>query len=160
VNIIVGFDPGLSGGIAFISPVGLLAEPMPVTKEGLDLVALRHLLEPIQTEIRMAFIERIHAVQMGSKSSMLSFGCGYGMIQGLLAGLQIPFELVRPTVWCKTMHSGVDADMKPKDKSLVVARRIFPKESFLASERSKKPHDGMIDAALIAEFGRRKLGGI
>ncbi len=42
-----------------------------------------------------------------------------------------------------------------KAMSLVAAQRIFPNESFLATERSSVPHDGLVDAALICEFGKR-----
>ena len=40
-----------------------------------------------------------------------------------------------------------------KATSLNAARRIFPGETFLATPRSKKPHDGLVDAALIAYVG-------
>jgi hypothetical protein len=37
-----------------------------------------------------------------------------------------------------------------------LARRLWPDESFFATERCKTPHDGLVDAALIAEYARRK----
>jgi len=33
------------------------------------------------------------------------------------------------------------------------ARQLWPDESFLATAKSKKPHEGLIDAALIAYYG-------
>ena len=43
-----------------------------------------------------------------------------------------------------------------KAAALNVAKQIFPAETWLKSERCTKPHDGMIDAALLAEYGRRE----
>jgi len=37
-----------------------------------------------------------------------------------------------------------------------LAKRLWPEETFLASKRSKIPHSGMVDAALVAEFYRRR----
>jgi hypothetical protein len=41
--------------------------------------------------------------------------------------------------------------------ALIAAKRLFPNESFLATEKSKKPHDGMVDSTLICEWGRRRV---
>ena len=49
----------------------------------------------------------------------------------------------------------------PKGQSKTMARakaaELWPDENWLATDRSTTTHDGLIDAALIAEFGRRKL---
>jgi hypothetical protein len=38
------------------------------------------------------------------------------------------------------------------------ARRLFPRVSLLASDKCSVSHDGMVDALLIAEYGRRVSG--
>ena len=38
--------------------------------------------------------------------------------------------------------------------SLIAAKRLFPNVNFTATERSKKDHDGAIDACLIARYGQ------
>jgi len=47
---------------------------------------------------------------------------------------------------------------KGQAKALAKAKvaELWPDESWLPSERASVPHDGLIDAALIAEYGRRK----
>jgi hypothetical protein len=35
--------------------------------------------------------------------------------------------------------------------------RLFPKEDFRATPKSRTPHEGLMDAALMAEFGRREM---
>lgn len=43
--------------------------------------------------------------------------------------------------------------------SIKKAQELFPDVSLLASDRCKRPHDGLADALLIAEYGRRRLVG-
>jgi hypothetical protein len=43
-----------------------------------------------------------------------------------------------------------------KEYALKAVREIFPDVKFHATKRSKVPHDGMYESALIAEYGRRK----
>jgi len=44
-----------------------------------------------------------------------------------------------------------------KAMSKSAAQRLFPKESFLKTKRCTVMHDGLTDAALIAEYIRRKI---
>jgi hypothetical protein len=44
-----------------------------------------------------------------------------------------------------------------KATSLIAAKRLFPDEKFLATTRSKVPHNGVIDAVLIGEYCRRNF---
>jgi hypothetical protein len=43
-----------------------------------------------------------------------------------------------------------------KPAALSKARQLWPGETWLATARSSKPHEGLIDAALIAEWARRQ----
>jgi hypothetical protein len=42
-----------------------------------------------------------------------------------------------------------------KAAALKVANELWPSETWLPNERCRVPHDGMVDAALIAEYARR-----
>ena len=42
--------------------------------------------------------------------------------------------------------------------SITAATRLWPTETFLPTPRCTKISDGMTDAALIAEYGRRAIG--
>jgi hypothetical protein len=58
--------------------------------------------------------------------------------------------------WTKPkMPEGMKFDTKAA--ALNQANQLWPDNDWTATKRSRKPHDGMIDAALIAEAGRRKL---
>ena len=104
-----------------------------------------------------AFMEKVSAFPGQSSKSMFSYGQHVGGIEMILIALNIPYEMVPPKTWQKTMFSGTEAKQNPKVRALASASRLAPTFDFKASERSKNPHDGMIDAYLIATFGIRKF---
>jgi len=57
--------------------------------------------------------------------------------------------LVAPRSWATKLHDPNSTLENPKERSLEVARKLFPNETFLATDRSSKPHEGIIDALLI-----------
>ena len=69
---------------------------------------------------------------------------------GVLSALGVPYELVRPQKWKREFSCTSD-----KNTSIAVARRMFPTVPLLATPRCKKPHDGMAEALLMAEYCRR-----
>ena len=79
-----------------------------------------------------------------------------GIKQGILVAMEVQYIMVAPKTWQATAWSGVPVQKKSTGKndtkatSLLAARRLFPSETFLATERSKVAHDGLVDAALIA----------
>ena len=56
------------------------------------------------------------------------------------------------------MHKGIASKMKAKEKSKLAYRRLFPALDLKKTDGCKVPHDGFIDALLIAEYGRL-IGG-
>ena len=83
---------------------------------------------------------------------MFTFGAGYGFLQGVLTAYGIPYQLVPPQTWKKafTLNS-------VKQTSIEVCQRLFPNVSLYRTGRCTKPHDGMAEALLMAEYARRKL---
>ena len=82
-----------------------------------------------------------------------------GLILATLRLMKVKHEIIQPQKWQKAfwvkpkMPKGVKYDTKVA--ALSATNRIWPEEKWLASPRCSKAHDGMVDAALIAEFGRR-----
>lgn len=103
----------------------------------------------------MAYVEHVGSMPGQGVTSMFNFGMGWGLVRGILAGLGIPYELVRPQAWKKVMLAGM-----PKDSEYHVASRLWPTVNWKPTARHKNFHDGWVDAALISEFGRRRYGGI
>lgn len=158
--VVLGIDPGLTGGLAIRAKDALLYEPMPVAGGEIDLAGLTRWLKAHRESIAIAYIEKVAAMPKQGVASTFKFGDGFGSVKGVLTALGIPYELVTPQRWMKVMHAGVKPDLTAKQRSQLAASRVFPTANFLATEKSKKPHEGMVDAALIAEYGRRVLGGL
>lgn len=161
--MIVGIDPGLDGAIAFLLDSGspTRVQPMPTlketkTKRGLDEQMIVQLLDHRKEAITLVVIEKAQSMPHQGVSSCFNYGAGWGLLRGICAGLRLSYTLVHPTTWKKTMCK--DAG-KGKDASIIVAKRLWPTINLLPTPRSRKDHDGMADALLIAEYGRRSLGG-
>lgn len=98
--LIIGLDPGASGGIAWQSTVADRgysdATKLPET-EG-DVCALFRELMGHEAEW-FAYLERVGATPQMGRTSAFSFGRSYGFLRGLLIGLGIPFEEVSAVKW-------------------------------------------------------------
>lgn len=143
----IGIDPGQSGALAVISPQGTFAIPFD-EDEYIDT------LNACVQEgggIR-AVVEHVHSMPKQGVASSFKFGQNFGWILGVLAALEIPVELVNPQKWKREFSCTSD-----KNTSIAVARRLFPTTSLLATPRCKKPHDGMAEALLMAEYCRRRM---
>jgi crossover junction endodeoxyribonuclease RuvC len=156
--ICIGVDIGLHGGLAALTPDGLDLQVMPVVAVGqkhqYDEQALVGWLTSYAVQRAHIFIEAVHAMPGQGVTSMFTFGAGFGLLRGVCAGLGLSYELVRPQEWQRSMLAG-----QPQGSEYLVASRLWPNADWRASERARTPHDGLVDAALIAEFGRRRLGG-
>lgn len=164
-TLYLGIDLGVNGGLVGIKNGEIIFKTiMPRLEKELDLKAIKDEMEWIRLEHGriVAGFEVVNAMPGQGVSSMFSFGKNAGRIEGLLVGLDIPFFRVLPRIWQKELWQGVtlikkaDGRTDTKKTSYIVASRIFPKEDFRASERAKNPHDGIVDATLIALYFYRK----
>lgn len=153
---ILAVDPGLSGGLAIrTGALGVITEAMPVCAGEIDLAGLTRWLRAHADSIDMAYVEKVHSMPAQGVSSSFKFGDGFGSVKGILTVLGIPFELVTPQKWMKVMHAGVSPELGSKERSQLACSRIFPGLDLRESPRCRKPHEGMVEALLLAEFGMR-----
>lgn len=169
--IFIGIDPGLQGGIATIREDGVVARPMftvTIEKAGkkrkaYDHAALSDYLWKASPRDFYAIIEEQHPMvrfrggkkQKQGVTSTFSIGYGFGALRQCLFDFNIPHDVVRAKEWQKTygIH-GKKGDTK--EQALEVCKELFPDVNLLATTRSKKPHSGLVDAILIAEWGKRR----
>lgn len=137
--VVIGIDPGQSGGIVLLSDSWILPHKMPETER--DIVDLLEETKPP----RFAFIEFVHSMPRQGVASSFKFGRGYGFLRGVLSALSIPFEDVTPQKWQKEMRCLTKGD---KNVSRAAAQRLWPEIRWTHA---------ISDAALIAEYGRRHL---
>lgn len=148
---VCGVDPGKTGGMVLLRDDGAILTSLP-----LDLLELRTIAEHLRDWAPThTFVEQVSAMPGQGVVSTFTFGRVFGEVLGMLAALDLPHTLVRPATWQKVAYAGVSGD--GKERSRVAAARLFPKENFHATPRSRTPHGGMVDAALIAEYGRRTI---
>jgi hypothetical protein len=143
--LIAGIDPGKSGALAIVQDgkiidYALLANVVP-----------RYWL--LERKCKIVYIEQAQSFPKQGIASAFNYGRDFGYMLGTLAGSGMIIHLVRPAVWAKRIHQGSPKIDDAKERSLWCARHLWPEKSFLATERSSKPHDGLIDAALIAHYG-------
>jgi crossover junction endodeoxyribonuclease RuvC len=145
---IIGLDPGLSGGLALLSPDGLLVERMPIvgasgSKKRIDIAAFMALLKAWEPDT--VWIEEPMAVARQSSLSHLTTGRNWGLLVGIIMAKEYRLNTVRPNVWKTTLRC-------PSDKVMARARatEIFPAHSHCWA---KKCEDGCAEAALIAYYG-------
>ena len=152
---ILGIDPGLKGGIAFINTdekmqtIDAIRTPIYVykksnkTKRFLDVLAiLNHIIDFNPDH---AFIEKQQPYPKQGLSSTFMTGLGYGIYLGLLITQGISYTEVAPTKWKKTL--GISAD---KDEARKRASELMPNAANLWK---LKTEDGVAEAALLAYYG-------
>lgn len=152
-DVSIGIDPGKSGAIAILldGKISLLT--------AFETAGLTDVAKAIVGEHRDSFeghtaccVEKVGAMPGQGVTSMFSFGKTAGYIEGVLDAMGIPYQLVPPQRWKKEF--GLNSD---KEKSIEVAKRLFPGVNLRRTDRCKKDHDGMAEALLMAEYARRKL---
>ena len=161
---VVGVDPGVSGGLALLEDgklADMIAMPVDVVEIG------KHKRREINEErVRstlqtwapgMVVIEKVWAMKVAGRSqgasSSFSFGAGWGLVRGIVCGLGFPRMLLTPQAWQRIMLEGY-----PKGAEQQVADALWPGADWTAIP-TKDSRAGVVDAALIAEAGRRKLLG-
>lgn len=170
MKIFCGVDVGANGGVAVIKGDELILHTIPKIGTVVDYASLSNIFWNIAMEHGgtcsddvYVCIEDVHSIFGSSAKSNFSFGFIKGIKVGIVSSLPYKYEMVQPKVWQKEIWTHSDMVKKAngrndtKKTSLLVAKRLFPEETFLATARCSVPHDGLFDSALIAEYCRRKF---
>lgn len=139
MRAIIGIDPGTSGGISFQDETGVFAYPMPQTLA--DLVDLLKDCKRLDNPI--VYLEKVQGMPKQAHNSTWTFARNVGQIEGVIAGLGIAIDYVRPQAWQKALGCLSKGD---KNVTRRKAQELFP---------SLKITHATADALLIAEYGRR-----
>ena len=162
-RVIIGVDPGLNGGIAVMQENGEILHycKMPIKQERvltgtkkkirrmIDVATIAGIMA--QYEPTNIFIERANARPGQGVVSMFTFGMGYGMILGLAMAMEgaICTDIVQPQRWQKQVLSGLEHIEDTKLRALAKLQELYPELD--------TTHDGIVDAIMIAEYGRQML---
>ena len=167
-KVTLGIDPGKTGAIVSIVeqfgfPKIIRAHPMPVlgTKRPVyDLAEIYAIItgyQEMQPESLKVYVEKQQPLPPKMGGGAANFGRGYvlGLLEGILVSVSVRHVLVSPRRWQSVLLADVPGD-NTKVRAAIVARRLFPHVDLRRSERAKKPDSGIVDALLIAEWGRRQ----
>jgi hypothetical protein len=166
MKTIIGIDPGVNGGIAWITDGKPCVEKMPDTLQDLwDLLCDIKQGQGLSPGLRLsvavegckAYIEQVHVApsfaksadgkenthRMGAKSAF-TFGRGYGNLEMALVAAGIPFERVLPRKWQTALGCLTKGD---KNVSKRRAQELYP--------QLKITH-ATADALLIATYGTKQ----
>ena len=138
----IGIDPGVNGGIAWITDGKPCVEKMPDTLQDLwellENIAINAQLDNLKIH---AYLEQVSSSpQMGVKSAF-TFGNGFGHLEMALTAAGILFERVRPQVWQKALGCLTKGD---KNITKRKAQEMFP---------GIKVTHATADSLLIAHYG-------
>ena len=161
--IVIGIDNGITGGVAAISEShGLIIgiTPMPVSRyRSRNEINIRQLHLWLSQITGGNLSNATYVIEEPNNSrtpsTAYSVASSFHSIRGFFETKMISWDRVTPQSWQKAMLGKVPAG-NTKPAALVKARELWPDETWLATPRSTKPHEGMIDAALIAEYARIK----
>lgn len=139
---VVGIDPGVTGGLAFLFPDYVVCDDIPNVGGEVDIDLLVRRLKNFAP--LAAFIERASSMPGQGVVSTFKFGMAYGAIRAAVAASEIPSYIISPVKWKK--HFGLSKD---KELSRAMAIRLWPGCGFF----ERKMDHGRAEAALIARYG-------
>lgn len=148
-KINIGIDPGSKGGIAVVLDSKILELKIYNSYEISDL--LSNIKDTYKVYDLMCTLEKVHSMPRDGVKQAFKFGENYGFVKGVLMSLKIPFQEVPPQTW-KKEYSLIS---KSKQDSINRCKELFPNVNLLPTERCKKESDGLAEALLICEYGRR-----
>ncbi len=163
----IGIDIGKSGAYYVMGEDGSEIDrgPIPMIKKEVDYHKLSAILQTYEMFNGMVVFEKLGVIFGSSKKTAFSMGYQAGALEMCCIANHLRHTMVPAKKWQEEMFQGVTKIFKKGTKgplntkamALVVAKRLFPTTNLLMTERSSVPHDGLVDALLMAEYARRKF---
>lgn len=151
----IGIDPGQTGGLALVGAQGGLHEvvQMPAIDGEVDGASVARKIKswsgyPQGDDEVKVILEQVGSMPGQGIASTFKFGKSFGLMIGCVQTLGLPLIRVTPQKW-KQEFALIKKD---KDASRHKATEMWP---HMAHQWPRKKDNGLTDAALIAEYGRR-----
>ena len=156
--MIVGVDNGLSGGFVAITESGDIVDKivMPTfivgKKTEVDIRGVDEWITGLGGVTVLAIEEPLPHAK--SSQAIRSMALSFGKLLGMAESLDYNVSRIVVREWQKAILGKIPKG-QTKVAALKAATGLAPDECWLANSRCRVPHDGMVDAYLIAEFYRR-----
>ncbi len=148
VKKVIGIDPGLNGGIAFISNLcsinSVIDMPQIADESEIDSREIAMFIKQNMPDV--VYIEKAQAMPQQGVVGVFNYGKGYGKIIAACEIIGCAIKFVRPAIWKK--HFSLSRD---KIESVALAQQLFP--NFEYETARGRMLDGRAEALLIAKYG-------
>ncbi len=146
----LGIDPGRKGGFALIDEHKNLIylEPMPLLDKGYNYELIAGMIEKLPERTNI-ILELKPGVMEHSASPTTSFGFHCGALFGIC--LKHKLQIISPKVW----KAEFDVNRNYKESRHDMKLRSIQVADKLFSMKFKSTEDGLAEALLLAEYGRR-----
>lgn len=158
--MIVGVDNGLDGGLCAISAFdGSIIDKirMPTLqrskKREVNIKQVNDWLVELHTPFVLAIEEPLAHAK--SSQAVRSMAISFGKLLGMAESHDYEVSRVSVHKWQKTLL-GRTPKGQTKKFAFELASQLAPYENWLANKRCRTPHDGMVDAFLIARYYMNK----
>jgi hypothetical protein len=159
--VIVGVDNGLDGGLCAIAQLdGSLIDKtaMPCQqrskKREVDIRKVNEWLLGFNTPFVLAIEEPLAHAK--SSQAVRSMAISFGKLLGMAECKGYTVARISVHKWQRKML-GFTPKGRTKQVALELAQNLEPSENWLKNKRCKVPHDGIVDAFLIAHYYRSGL---
>jgi hypothetical protein len=177
-KIYLGCDPGKQGAIVTIDSSGefIRKDLVPLNGKDIDIHAFYKVFLDIKkiaddrNSIIHVCLEDVRSIFGSSSKSNFTFGYVVGVLETIIVAHNLSYSKIAPKKWQENIWLSSEIEREPsktvngktkpgkiktKITSLKAAKRLFPDIDLRGTERSKIPHDGIVDALCIAECCRR-----
>lgn len=154
MNSVAAIDPGNNGAWAIRLANG------DYIVESRESCSPAELVEHLQScEVTRVLMEELEVFSgSGSAQSNKTSAINWGRLYERLLAANIGVETVRASRWKSKLGVSVPkgSTKQKKESAIVKARELFPGVSLRRTPACKVDHDGMAEALLILEYGRRE----
>lgn len=168
--MIVGIDPGVHGAFVGMSEEGNILKSgiMPLEefkgkdckgeKELESCIHVAGILDLLLNQFKLTRADHLLLEKPLSygmlPGSAFTYGKGFGLLEYALRQSCLNYTYVEAKDWHKHMCKDEDKKLKTKEQSKLVFEKLYAGHSF--GKVTKNKFIGLMDATLIAEYGRRK----
>jgi hypothetical protein len=146
--MIIGIDPGKTGGMAWIQD----GKAYCFSFKDKDEYEIGQEFAVIACCGAKAFLEKVHSAPGQGVASTFAFGRGYGFLRGLLVANKIPFEDITPQEWQRGMRVPTRGNKTKAEHKNVMkqrAKQLYPSAEGIDLTTA--------DAVLLAHYGASKI---
>ncbi|MDR0616555.1 MAG: hypothetical protein LBG29_07075, partial [Synergistaceae bacterium] len=128
MQVSIGVDPGIKGAIAAVNAQTLEVIEVTDTPVAGGLYNISEMAAVIRhmslLGVAVVTLEQAQAMPGQGVTSTFSTGRGFGIWEGVLGALDVPYRTVRPSVWVKKVLAGTPGE--GKERSIRFALQMFP----------------------------------